>query len=71
MNHMTSSSYNGDGGIRTLDLRVANAALSQLSYAPSKRYYILITLEGRNVKLFSRFLFTIAERQVVIEVNCH
>lgn len=24
----------GDGGIRTLGLRVANAALSQLSYAP-------------------------------------
>ena len=33
----TQCSLNGDGGIRTHDLCVANASLSQLSYAPVKR----------------------------------
>ena len=32
----------GDGGIRTHDLRVANAALSQLSYTPVFDYRLLM-----------------------------
>ena len=28
--------WSGDEGIRTLDLRIANATLSQLSYVPDK-----------------------------------
>ncbi len=35
---MPRSIFGGDGGIRTLDPRVANAMLSQLSYAPMNLY---------------------------------
>ena len=38
-----STSYNGDNGIRTRDLCVANAALSQLSYVPMR--YIIAQME--------------------------
>ena len=31
----------GAKGVRTLDLSVANAALSQLSYDPAERYYTI------------------------------
>ena len=42
----------GPGGIRTLDLRVANAALSQLSYKPEEQpslLYIIIYLLSSGV----------------------
>jgi hypothetical protein len=35
---MVESKDGGREGIRTLDLSVANAALSQLSYAPNKTF---------------------------------
>ena len=39
---------NGDNGIRTRDLCVANAALSQLSYIPANTFYY--NIYGRNIK---------------------
>jgi hypothetical protein len=33
---LPASSYGGGEGDRTLDLRIANATLSQLSYSPEK-----------------------------------
>lgn len=43
--------FGGDGGVRTLDLCVANAALYQLSYAPERNYYI--TSRVHSQELFS------------------
>jgi hypothetical protein len=37
---------NGDRGIRTPDLCIANAALSQLSYIPGKSFILPITSTG-------------------------
>jgi hypothetical protein len=42
--------YGGDDGIRTHDLGVANAALSQLSYVPIRRSGLLINLPQYPVK---------------------
>jgi hypothetical protein len=41
--------YGGDGGIRTRDLRVANATLSQLSHTPTlwAIYYLIIAERSR------------------------
>ena len=48
----------GPGGDRTLDLRVANAALSQLSYEPTSQY--IITHLFKKIKkiflIFEKFL---------------
>ena len=38
----------GDEGDRTLDLRIANATLSQLSYVPTARHYTAETRLGRH-----------------------
>ncbi len=44
----------GDEGIRTLDLRIANATLSQLSYVPIERSAADQATEGAQVILLSR-----------------
>ncbi len=50
--------YGGPGGDRTLDLRVANAALSQLSYEPISRiilYHIIYEKSIGRRKFFRNF----------------
>ena len=43
--HFLSFLYHGDNGIRTRDLCVANATLSQLSYVPVQTVIIIAQLE--------------------------
>ncbi len=43
--------FDGDGGIRTLDLTDANRTLSQLSYAPEAGYII----HDKNIKSKNNF----------------
>ena len=66
----------GDGEVRTLDLRVANAALSQLSYAPVSGLrvsealfdYAIILPEAAFVNRFTRFF---AKRRLYQLYNGH
>ena len=44
----------GDGGIRTHDLRVANAALSQLSYTPVLRFGVIADFFPRTMLLYHK-----------------
>ena len=45
MQALISSKFSGDNGIRTRDLCVANATLSQLSYVPVQTVIIIAQLE--------------------------
>ena len=48
------ASSNGDNGIRTRDLCVANAALSQLSYIPMSNFYYIICWKNSKKKIEKR-----------------
>ena len=41
--------YGGDEGARTPDLGIANAALSQLSYIPTKYFIVYQIAENRSI----------------------
>ena len=49
-------SIGGDEGDRTLDLRIANATLSQLSYVPTMKRFYLYSLIADNAASYAIIL---------------
>ena len=63
---MAREVFSGDGGIRTLDLCVANAALSQLSYTPillHDTYQLSLNISMKNkIEKQHSFVWILANR---------